>query len=147
MDETKVFDKAKWHSDGDFPKGLSADQAFVHTGLFLGWIIDSELYSEDFATSLAAEIDQFKGRRLTGPGVYRSGDGVFMDEMLNPEGLEFTTEYFDFQTGKYLQDYEKLFADGLPSMYHVQDTWENYDRLKPQLDKQFASWRKNRGLG
>ena len=42
-------------------------------------------------------------------------------------------------------DYEKLFLGELPTMYHVQDTWENYDLLKSQIDKRFAAWRKKRG--
>jgi len=30
-----VYDKAKWHYEGDYPKGLQRKQAFVYTGLFL----------------------------------------------------------------------------------------------------------------
>ena len=32
---TIVYDKAKYHYEGDWPKGLRTKQAFVHTGLFL----------------------------------------------------------------------------------------------------------------
>ncbi len=142
MDEPIVFDKAKWHYQGEYPDDLDEDQAFVHTGMYLGWVIDAGLYSEEFASDFMKEIAQFKSRELTGPGVYQSADGVFLDEMLNPEGIDFTTTYFDFEKGKYLADYEKLLIADLPSMYHVQDTWENYDRLKPQLDLRLAEWRK-----
>lgn len=145
MDEPVVFDKAKWHSDGEFPEDLDEKQAFVHTGLYLGWIIDTGLYSEEFADDLAGEILKFKARKMTGPDVYESNDGVFIDDMVNAEGLEFTLSYFDFEKGKYLADYEKLFTNNLPSMYHVQDTWENYDRLKLKIDERFAAWRKKQG--
>ena len=145
MGEPVVFDKAKWHCGGDYPQDLGEDQAFVHTGLYLGWIIDVGLYSETFADDFAKDIADFKARRLTGPGVYQSADGVFMDEMLNREGVAFTNAYFDFQKGKYLADYEKLLASDLPSLYHVEDSWENYDRLKQPLDRCLAEWREKRG--
>ena len=144
MGDTIVFDKAKWHYDGNFPIDLSEDQAFVHTGMFVGWVIDAGLYSEEFAEDFEEEIRKFKARKLTGAGVDRLGDGVFDDDMLSKEGKAFTRTYFDFEKGKYLKDYESLLAGGLPTQYHVQDTWENYDRLKLQIDKRFAAWRKKR---
>jgi hypothetical protein len=145
MSDFIVFDKAKWHFEGDFPSDLSTDQAFVHTGMFVGWIIDAELYNEDFADDFENEIRRFKSRKLTGPGVYRSADGVFAEDMLSKEGLAFAQAYFDFDKGRYLEDYEKMLVAGLPSMYHVQDSWDNYDRLKPQIDKRFAAWKKKHG--
>jgi hypothetical protein len=144
MSEPVVFDKAKWHSDGEFPEDLDEDQAFVHTGLYLGWVIDNHLFSEEFADDMQNEIGQFKSRKLTGPEVYAACDGVFIDDQLSEDGLAFTTEYFDFENGKFLKDYEKLFP-GLPSMYHVQDTWENYNKLKPVIDKRYAAWKKKNG--
>ncbi len=143
-DDLLVFDKAKWHYEGDFPEDLGEEQGFVHTGMFVGWIIDAGLYSEDFADDFKSEIRKFKARKLTGSGVYAAADGVFDEEMLNPEGLAFATEYFDFDKGQYLKDYDKLLSGKLPSMYHVQDTWENYDRLREQIDKRFAAWKKKR---
>ena len=49
MAESIVYDKAKYHYDGNYPKDLPEKKAFVHTGMFLGWIIDQGLYSEEFA--------------------------------------------------------------------------------------------------
>lgn len=43
-----VYDKAKYHYGGDYPEGLPEEQAFVHTGMFLGWVIDHHLYDPDF---------------------------------------------------------------------------------------------------
>ncbi len=144
MSDVIVFDKAKWHYEGDYPADLDDNQAFVHTGLFLGWVIDAGLCSEEFAADFSEEIRRFKARRLTGPGVYRAADGVFADDMLSAVGLAFAQAYFDFETGKYLKDYEKLLAADLPSMYHVPDTWESYATLKPQIDKRYAAWKKRR---
>jgi hypothetical protein len=44
--EPFVYDKAKCHYDGEFPQGLPHEQGFVHTGMFLGWVIDSEMYEK-----------------------------------------------------------------------------------------------------
>jgi hypothetical protein len=38
-------------------------------------------------------------------------------------------------------DGEALAAD-LPSPYHVPDTWESFDKLKPVLDKRLDDWRR-----
>lgn len=143
-DDFLVFDKAKWHYEGEFPEDLDEMQGFVHTGMFVGWIVDTGLYGEEFADDFKSEIRKFKARKLTGSGIYASADGVFDEEMLNAEGLAFTKAYFDFDKGQYLKDYEKLLSGKLPSMYHVQDTWENYDLLKTQIDNRFAAWKKKR---
>ena len=146
-DDDIVFDKAKWHYEGKFPKDLDEEQGFVHTGMFLGWIIETGLYSEDFVDDFKSEVRKFKARKLTGTGVYAAADGVFDAEMLNREGVAFAKAYFDFDTGKYLKDYDKILTRKLPTLYHVQDTWDNYDLIKPQIDKRFAAWKKKRKTG
>ena len=71
-------------------------------------------------------------------------DGKFTDEDLNDEGNEFAREYFDFDERRYLADYEELLGGDLPTLYHVADSWENYDCLKLRLDERFAEWRRSR---
>jgi hypothetical protein len=44
MPDEIVYDKAKYHLVGVFP----AEQSFIHTGMFLGWVLDRDLYSEWF---------------------------------------------------------------------------------------------------
>jgi hypothetical protein len=144
LNQPEVFDKAKWHFVGDFPDDLDDYQGYEHTRMFVGWIIDNDLLSVEFAAELKKEIRRFKARKLTGSKIYELVDGVFVDDMLNPEGLAFTQDYFDFDNGKYLADYEKLICADLTTLYHLQDTWENYDLLKPQIDKRFAAWKKKR---
>jgi hypothetical protein len=142
MSEIFVYDKAKWHFQEDYPEDLDDSQAYVHTGLFVGWVIDAGLYSEEFAELFARPIRHFKARKKTGPDVYAYGDGVLDETMLNAEGNAFALDYFEFNTGKYLEDYERLLGRKLPSLYHVPNTWKNYDTLKAQIDKRFAAWRK-----
>ena len=145
MAAATVYDKAKWHYEGDYPRGLSQVQAFVHTGMFLGWVIDNGLYSEEFGEDCEEDIEAFRQRSMTGPEVYRRCDGVLADDMLSTTGNRFVRFYFDFKKGAYLRDYKELLAARLPSLYHVLDTWENYDRLKARIDQRFQEWKDSRG--
>ena len=43
-----------------------------------------------------------------------------------------------------MADYEDVLGDDLPSLYHVEDTWANFDRLAPVLDARLAEWRRQR---
>lgn len=142
----EIYDKAKWHYSGDFPDDLEPFQGYVHTGMFLGWCIDNELASDRFKTELKYEIEHFKQHKLTGSQIFkRCCDGVLMLEDLNAMGNRFAIDYFEFNHGKYLSDYEKTLGQHLPSIYHVADTWPNYEKLKTVIDERYANWKKNSG--
>lgn len=136
-EDSYCYDKAKYHFDGDFPKDLPLAQAYVHTGLFLGWLIDHNLCSDFFVQEAKEDIEQFKKRQLTGPQIYEHWDGCLISEMLSEQGNRFAAAYFDFEHGQFLADYEKLFCSQLPSLYHVKDTWENYDKLAALIDQRY----------
>ena len=69
-------------------------------------------------------------------------DGKFIEDDVNDEGNSFAQAYFDFQNGQYLADYQATLAQDVSNLYYVTDDWENFDRLKPILDKRFAEWKK-----
>src|SRR5690349_9428607 len=144
MAEAFVYDKAKYHYGGSFPKELPEEQAFVHTGLYLGWLIERELYSKEFGEESGELLDRFRAREITGPEVYESWDGCLLDSMLSPEGNEFSRDYFDFDRGRFLTDYAEVLATGLPTLFHVANTWDNYDRLRERLDQRYEEWRRER---
>jgi hypothetical protein len=133
----KVYDKAKWHYEGDFPPDLDPRQAFIHTGMFAGWLMDHDMIAEDFAP----EAERFKRREITGPQAYEIWDGGLDEDMLTVEGNQFAKDYYDDTKGKYLDDYAELLAQGLPSFYHVQDTWENYEKIKHRIDQRYNAWK------
>ena len=72
-------------------------------------------------------------------------DGKFTDEDLTDEGNCFAADYFDFDKGMYLADYERVLAGKGLDLYAVPDTWENFDRLKPLLDKRLSEWKAENG--
>lgn len=143
MPKSIVYDKAKYHYGGDYPKDLPIEQAFVHIGMFLGWIIDNDLYNTEFMieAGLMNTLTRFKKREITGAKVFEELDGVLTDEALNVEGNEFAQYYSDFDKGQYLKDYDELLSAGLPSMYHVKDTWSNYEKLRKRIDKRYNEWK------
>jgi len=144
MSDPTVYDKAKYHYGGNYPKGLSKARAFVHTGMFLGWIIDHDLYSDLFKEESPDLIAAFKNRQITGAQVYKKWDGTLTNEMLSDEGDEFAQYYFYFEKGGYIYDYEELLGKGLPTIYHVEDGWQNYEKLKRHIDSIYDEWKERR---
>ena len=55
-------------------------------------------------------------------------------------GNRFALNYFDFDTGKYVNDYENSLAKNLPTLFHVEDSWENYEKIRKVIDIRFAEW-------
>jgi len=142
MANPDVYDKAKWHYGGNYPDELPNSHALVHIGIFLAWLVDHDLYGEEFHDDFATEIAALKDRRLTGPHVLEQADGVFADDMLNDEGNAFTRYYYGVadRPGPYVADYERVFGQDVPTLYHVEDTWENYARIAVVLNRRYQEW-------
>jgi len=138
------YDDASWHSGGDFPKDLPDEAAATHTGMFVAWALLSGLAGDIHVRELPGAFEKLRSRSLT-PGQFflDACDGKFTDEDLNDEGNAFAQAYFDFERGSYIEDYDRVLVGSLPSQYHVADTWENFEKLQPILDKRLAEWRKN----
>jgi len=136
------YDDASWHYGGKFPKDLPTEAGATHTGMFVAWAILSGLAGEIHTDDFPETIPRLKSRSIT-PGKFflELCDGKFTDEDLNDEGNAFAHAYFDFDTGKYLADYEATLGGELPELYYVRDSWENFDLLKPVLDQRLKEWR------
>jgi hypothetical protein len=140
------YDRADWHYGGNFPADLPPQAGGTHIGMFLAWAIgqglEGELHREDSAESLKA----VRERRMTGRDfLMRECDEKFVDEDLNDEGNAFTVAYYEKEgPGSYLADYEDVFGATVSTLYHVEDTWSNYDKLALVLDRRFSEWRKER---
>src|SRR5215510_7158559 len=119
MADAFVYDKAKYHYDGDFPSDLESEQGFVHTGMFLAWIVERNFYNNEwFGPEMATYLKAIKNREMTGAKFFEACDGVFLDSMLNVEGNAFAHHYFEFGRGEYLRDYAKALVvpNGLPTI-------------------------------
>jgi hypothetical protein len=143
MNEQIIYDKAKYHIEGDFPDGLNKSQAHVPTGFFVAWLAMKPLVSEEILFDFKNEVDSLKTKTVSPSSLYRAVGGVLSEDMLTAEGNAFTQQYFDFDHGQYLDDYDELLSEHLPSFFHVADTWKNYDVLAKRIDERFAVWKKN----
>jgi len=139
-----VFDKAKYHIGGDFPSDVDTFQAYVHTGLFVCWLIDRDLINADFKKEFHSEIKLLLTRQISPSKFYHDYlDGVFSSEGFTRLAINFATYYFDFEKGQYLIDYEATLNPNnkLETLYHVADTWDNYDKLKSVIGRSFDQWK------
>lgn len=141
------YDDASWHYGGQFPKDLPQEAGATHTGMFVAWALLAGLAGELHTEDSQEEIAALRGRSVK-PGKFfmRTCDGKFTDEDLNNDGNAFTEVYFNFKTGKYLSDYCAAIGIDIDRIYYAADTWDNFDRLKPVLDKRYAKWRHKQGL-
>ena len=122
---------------------LPMENAFMHIGVFLGWVIERELYSELFADEGDTQIFRFLNHGLSCVLLGTVWDGCVSYEQLNQEGLGFAVAYYE--GGQYLKDYKETLAKNLKSLFQVKDNRRNYERMRDVLDMRFKEWKlKNR---
>lgn len=146
IDESYVFDKAKYHFDSIEEASLEQEQAYVHTGLFFAWIIKNELYSNFLKSESEEEINQTKKEEISPCELYMNWDGVFIGELLNKVGYHFTKDYFDFESGSYMTDYENLFCDEDTSIFGIANSWDNYHLIARVITQRFNEWKADKTI-
>ena len=139
-----VYDDAKDHFGGEFPDSLPMEQAYVHIGMYLGWVIESGLYSEYFSEEASTEILRFKRKEISCTVLSELWNGYLAFEFLNKTGNNFTLFYYT--SGLYRHDYEEVLGRELPSIYYVDDTWPNYHKLKERINTRYQEWVKLKAL-
>jgi hypothetical protein len=141
------IDRIDWHSGGDFPKNLPAENGGTHIGMYLTWIIDNDLIGQMHLDESADAIKKVKARQITGRDfLIEMCDEKFWADDLNEEGLKFTKHYYQSEGegyGLFLDDYDETLGQNTTSLYEIENTWDNYNKLKPILDKRYADWRKS----
>lgn len=135
-----IYDHASNHYEGEWPEGIPHTQAYVHTGLYLSWVIIENLLSEEFLNSYVREIELLRQRKVTGPKLFESIGGKFTSTMLNQKGNDFTAYYFDLENGLYMYDYEFALARYVENPYCVEDSWESYDKIALSIRQRYEAW-------
>ena len=118
---------------------LPLEKRYVHIGMYLGWIIEKVLYSDNFANEASTEIFRFKRREISCTILGEIWSGFLAFETLNLQGSNFTLFYYT--SGLYHREYEEVLGSGFPSIYHVEDTWSNYEKLKTRINARYEEWR------
>ena len=144
------IDKGDWHFLAEeFPEGAPQEKAGTHMGVYIAWIINNDLIGELYSDECAAEIGMVKERIITGRiFLINECDFCLTEEEFNDEGLAFTLYYYsdnnlnnDKVVKQYLMDYAEMFIKEPMTFRDVEDTSENYDKIKPVIDELFRSWK------
>jgi hypothetical protein len=136
------YDDASWHYGGDFPRDLPQETEATHIGMFLAWALLSGWGGEIHAPEA---LQKLRSRSVT-PGAFFMSecDGKLTAEDLNDEGNAFAFEYYPPETGQFVTDYDAALGGALPDLYHVADSWVNFDKIKLVLDRRFQEWKEAR---
>ncbi len=139
------YDDASWHSGGDFPSDLPEDAGATHTGMYLAWLLLNGMAGEEFAEEMQEDL-QALVRRETTPGQFllQVSDGKFVDDLIDQEANAFTEEYYAPDDSPFGDDYFEILVGDLPSLYHVEDNWQNFDKLAPVFQQRLTHWRSAR---
>ena len=141
------YDDYNWHINDTFPSDLPHDAALTHMGMFMGWVIDTELESELLKDNFYSELRKFRNREITGSQFIKlCCDYKLTSDDLNDEGNLFAKDYY--ATYQYFKDYGNVSDDSTESIFHEADNWENYQKVKSVIDKRYTKWKiKNNKIG
>jgi len=138
------YDRADFDYSSDaepLPKGHAA----THIGMFLAWAVLNELQSDFHREHYDEQLDKLRRREITGRQFFEAACSErFSERDLNEEGNAFAQHYYVDETGKrgaYFADYKKVLAAGLPSFWHVADTWENYEKIAAVISRRYEEWK------
>jgi len=135
------IDRADWHYGGNYPPDLPPENAGTHIGIYLAWIIHRGLGSPTLQKYAGELYQQVQKREITGRHLlYSALDEKLFGRLLSQEGRAFTTYYYE--SNQYLSDYDSTLGGELETLYHVADTWHNFDRIAPVLDERLQAWRR-----
>lgn len=137
--QDKVYDLAKNHFLGDFPASLPIEKAYLHIGIYMGWVIDNKLYSEYFEDEASTEIYRFTRRDIGCIILAEIWDGALSHELFNDEANLFTFYYY--AGGIFKKDYNEVLVKSNKTIYHVDDSWENYEVIKKRMSERFEEWK------
>ncbi len=137
------YDDASWHYGGDFPDDLPNEAGATHIGMFVAWALLIDLGGSIHLEDYPEEFAKLRSREVTPAQFFlQACDEKFTDDDLSEEGNAFAQFYYEPDDANYLEDYVMILCQNLPSLYHVADTWDNFELLKPILDERFSSWRR-----
>jgi hypothetical protein len=138
------YDRADYDystEDAPLPKGHAA----THIGMFLAWAALHHQLNDFHEQHSAQLVTSLRNRQLTGRQFFEAVcKEQFAEKDLSVEGNAFAEWYYRDSSGErgpYFADYKKTLAAGLPSFWHVADTWENYNKLEPVINRRYEDWK------
>jgi len=137
--QDKVYDLAKNHFLGDFPSSLPIEKAYLHIGIYMGWVIENGLFSEYFEDEASTEIYRFSRREIGCIILAEIWNGALSHELFNDQTNLFTFYYY--AGGVFKKDYTEVLVKSHKTIYHVEDTWENFDKISKRMSERYNEWK------
>jgi hypothetical protein len=123
------------------PKGHAA----THIGMFLAWAVLNGFGGDYHRERSAEHLAKLCRREITGRQFFEAAcNERFSEKDLSEQGNAFAQYYYADETGKrglYFADYRKTLAAGVPSFWHVADTWDNYEKIAVVISRRFEEWK------
>jgi hypothetical protein len=105
----------------------------------MGWIIEHKLYSEYFEDEASTEIYRFSRREIGCIILAEIWNGALSHELFNEQANLFTFYYY--AGGIFKKDYNEVLVKSHKTIYHVEDTWENFEKLSKRMTERFNEWK------
>lgn len=134
------IDKCDWHCWWDYPTGIADENGGTHIGMYLNWIIDAALISDYHLENSLKELHQVQNQEINWRDfLFNICDGKFGEFDLNQRGIDFTKFYYN---DSYYKDYFKVLWDSqTKSLYHIENTWDNYNKIRSTINIKFYLWK------
>ncbi len=135
-----AYDRADWHYGGDYPSELPSENGGTHIGIFLAWVINNNLEGQLHREESQQSLKAVRNREITGREfLEKECDEKFWEEDLNEDGNAFAKYYYESDI--YFSDYEVTLIENLPTLYHIENSWENYDKIAPIISSSYREWK------
>jgi hypothetical protein len=124
---------------------LPKRHAGTHIGMFLSWAVLNGLESDLHRQRSAEHLARLRRREITGRQFFEAAcQESFSEKDLSEEGNAFAQHYYVDEAGRrglYFADYKKALAAGLPTFWHVADTWDNYEKIASVISRRYEEWK------
>jgi hypothetical protein len=140
------YDDASWHYGGDFPSDLEPINGATHIAMFITWCLLNDLAGSLHLDEFPDALNELAARQQSPAAWFVDNcDEKFTDEDLNTQGNLFALYYYNDESSPFYSDYETAVGSDAETLYHIEDSWETYDKLGPVFKKRFDEWRELEG--
>ena len=118
--------------DAHYAHAGSIERAATPLGMYLAWCVNLSLVSDELRAAAGRELLRVQIREITGAELLiKACHGRITSQHLNAAGQDFTMRRYR----EYLAAYATTFGVAADAIYSVEDTWDHYDRIAPQLTR------------
>ncbi len=140
-----MIDHIEWHTDEDFPEDIPQENALNHMGFYWAWAVNNDLVHHQIIEQMPKQITAIKAREMTGKECISEYLGKQLQlSFFNTIGARFAAFYYEDEEegyGNFIHDYvDTLEIEAKPSLYHTEDSWENYDKIAPVFERAYNEW-------